>query len=91
MSFAKLIINEDELEYILEKGQKKAVILKMDEFEKLKRLIEIEKGEKKDAAKALWNLIIEIEKDYLNNSAIPKKNISSHYKEHLYGKNGILK
>jgi len=91
MSLPKLLIDENELEYIVEKGQKKAVILKIDEFEKLKQLIEIEKGEKKGGAKALWNLIVQIEQNHLHNSKSPKKNISSHYKEHLYGKNGILK
>lgn len=91
MSLPKAIIDENELEHIVEKGHKKAVILKMEEFEKLKQFIEIEKGEKKDGAKALWNLILEIERDYVSNSNTLKKNISSHYKEHLYGKNGILK
>lgn len=91
MSLPKVLIDENELEYIVEKGQKKAVILKMAEFEKLKQFIKTEEGEKKDGAKALWNLIVEIEQNHVPNSKTPKKNISSQYKEHLYGKDGILK
>jgi hypothetical protein len=60
MSLPKLIINEDELEYIVEKGEKKAVILKMDDFEKLKQLVDIGNGEKKGAAKALWKLMVKM-------------------------------
>ena len=62
----------------------------MAEFEKLKQLIGIEKGEKKDEAKLLWNLIVEIEQTYSHDIKTPKKNISSRCKELLYDINGVV-
>jgi len=91
MSSDKLLIEDDDLEYIVEKGKKKAVILKISQFDRLKQLLELETSEKRDGAKALWNLMIKIEDNFPKNSTNSKIKISSHYKKHLYGKNGILR
>lgn len=85
-----LPFKEENLEYIIEKGKKKAVIIKLEDFKKLLSLIKTNDFEHDDAAQALWELILEFETESHPKSS-PLKNISSQYKEHLYGKNGLLK
>lgn len=68
----------------MEKKKKKNIMLRIEKPKKIETI------EIKDAAKALWNLIVEIERTHNTVTTDSNKNISSNYKEHLYGKNGIL-
>jgi len=90
MQLHALPFDEENLEYIIEKGKKKAVIIKLEDFKKLLNLINTDDFGLDDAAQSLCELILEFERESCPASSAVK-NISSQYKEHLYGQDGLLK
>ncbi|MFQ5825589.1 MAG: hypothetical protein ACE5JB_16235 [bacterium] len=90
MKEPRIQFHEEDLQYIVEKGKKKAVILKLEDFKNLMKIVSAGIEQYQDGAQALFDVILKMEKQFTDKGE-KSSDVSSHYKDYLYGKDGIVK